>query len=277
MNHSPPKAILFPVAALLLLLAVPVQAQFPLSPALWSESISLSVETIVLDTDSFTGSDPYAPEPNFLEVSGTGYNATGSVTFGSGDAPEGTAQVTWDIGAAGAALNLTTSVGIDFQVRVTETSTPPVSVTEVPVNLQASGSVSVIQFFGPRATSFFRFQVPTTTVIITRNLDLHGDPDSTNTSDSFTIDETPMIPPDLVALVSMSATSSMGTVSTGGATTGSATGMVDPVIEIADQIIPGTSDSYRDYFTLEVSDGLTGNVPVQRVTFGELKRMFIQD
>jgi hypothetical protein len=277
MKHSLLQALLFPAAASLLLLPGRVEAQFPLSPALWDENISLLVQTLETNSSSFMGSDPEVPEPHLEELSGTGYNVSGSVAFPSGNFPEGTAEVTWDIGELGAALQLSSSVGIDFQVRVVETATPPVSVTEVPVHLQASGSASVVQFFGPRATSFFRFQAPTTLVLITRNLDLYGDPDSTKTTDSFTIDETPLIPPDLVVLVSMSATASMGTVSTGGAASGSATGMIDPVIEISDETIPGTSDSYRDYYVLELSDGVTSPVPVQRVTFGKLKQMFIHD
>jgi hypothetical protein len=73
----------------------------------------------------------------------------------------------------------------------------------------------------------------------------------------------------------MTATASMGTVSTGGAATGTATGMIDPVIEIADQTIPGTSSSYRDYYTLEFSEGYDAQTPVERTTFGRIKRMFM--
>lgn len=275
MTFSEPKrALPFLAAAMLVLLAGRAEAQFPLSPALWQENISLDVQTIESQMTSFMGSDPNAPEPRTEALTGIGYDVTGSIEFGSTESPEGTAQVTWDISEAGAALNLTSIVNIDFQVRVIETAPPPVSVTEVPVHLLATGSVSVEQIFGPRATSSFSFRVIGTSVVISANLDLYGDPDSTKTTDSFTIDETPLVPPDVVVLVSMSAAAQMGTVGTGGTATGSAVGMVDPIIEIADETIPGTTNSYRDFFTVEFSDGYNAQTPVIPVTWGQLKQLF---
>lgn len=275
MTFSEPKrALPFLAAAMLVLLAGRAEAQGTLSPALWHENISLEVQTIESEMTSFMGSDQNAPEPRTEQLTGIGYDVTGSVEFGSTESPEGTAQVTWDISEAGAALNLTSIVNIDFQVRVIETATPPVSVTEVPVNLMATGSVSVEQFFGPRATSSFSFRAIGTSVVISASLDLYGDPDSTTTTDSFTIDETPLIPPDVVVLVSMSAAAQMGTVGTGGAATGSATGMVDPIIEVADETIPGTTNSYRDFFTVEFSEGYDAQTPVRPVTWGQLKQLF---
>jgi len=267
-------APLFLAATLLVLLAGRVEAQFALSPAIWDENISLQVHTVGNNNTSYTGSDPLAPESHTEELSGTGYDVTGSVQFGSVEYPEGTAQVMWDIGEAGAALQLSSILSIDFQLRVIETATPPVSVTEVPVDILANGSVSVEQFFGPRATSSFQFRVLGTSILINKALDLYGDPDSTTTTDQFTIDETPLVPPDETAIVSMSATASMGTVATGGAATGSATGMIDPVIAIADQTIPGTSSSYRDYYAIEFSEGYDAQTPVKRVTFGRIKQLY---
>ena len=69
----------------------------------------------------------------------------------------------------------------------------------------------------------------------------------------------------------------MRTVGTGGATMGSAVGMVDPIIEVADEVIPGTSSSYRDFFEIEFSPGYDAQTPVRRATFGEIKRRFGQN
>ncbi len=262
------------ITAALVLLAGRVEAQGTLGAALWDESISLDVQTIEQETGSFMGSDPNRPEPGNVALSGTGYEVTGSVAFGTEAPPVGTAQVTWNIGEAGAALSLFSSVSIDFSARVVETAPPPVGVTEVPVHLVANGSATVTEIFGSRATSFFRFQAIGTSVLIFENLDVYGDSESPSTATGFAIDETPSIPPGTIILVAMSATSSMGTVGTGGATTGSATGMVDPIIEVADEMIPGTTSSYRDFYAVEFSEGTDAQTPVERVTLGGLKQLF---
>ena len=261
------------LTAAMLVLAGGAQAQ--LAPTFWSENISLDVQAgIDNQNTSFMGADMEAPESHTEQLTGNDFEVTGSVLFGTTAVPEGTAQVTWDISPVGASLNLSSILNIDFQARVIETATPPVSVSEVPVRIVSNGSVAVEQFFGPRATSSFQFRVLTTTVLVTGNLDLYGDPESTTTTDSFSIDQVEMVPPNLVALVSMTATASMGTVGTGGAATGAATAMIDPIIEVADQTIPGTSDSYRDYYTIEFSPGYDAQTPVKKTTFGQIKRRY---
>jgi hypothetical protein len=262
------KTMLSLVAAGLVVLAGRVEAQFPLSPTIWDENISLTVGP---SSTSFSGSDPAVPEPHTGELSGLGYDVAGSVGFGSAEPPVGTAQVDWDVSEGNTSLQLSSVVSIDFQCRVVETAPPPVGVTEVPVHLMATGDVSADDVFGSRATSSFRFQAVGTAVLITANLDISGD---SETSDTFAIDETPPIPVDTIVLVGMSASASMNTVSISAVETGSATGMIDPVVEIADEIIPGTTSSYRDFFSIEFSEGYDAQTPVTRITFGELKRRF---
>ncbi len=268
------KPTLLLMAAGLVLLAGRVEAQFPLSSTLWEENISLTVGP---STAGFQGSDSAIPESHTEELSGIGYAVAGSVGFGSAGPPEGTAEVTWNISEGNTSLNLSSIVSIDFQFRVVETATPPVSVTDVPVHLLATGGGAVRNVFGSRATSSFRFQAVGAGILITSSLDVNGDSGTSDpATDAFTIDQTPAIPVDTVTLVGMSASASMLNVSVGAVATGTATGTIDPVIEIADELIPGTSSSYRDFFAIEFSDGYDAQTPVERITFGELKRRFGQ-
>lgn len=265
-------ACLFLLGAGLFLLPVCAEAQGTLSPALWTESIILEVEG---NTTSFMGTDEFAPEPGSEQLTGPGYDVSGSVAFGSAAPPVGTAEVTWDITQGFPSVDLFTDVDIFFGCRVIETGTPPVAVTDVPVHVVASGSVAVEDVFGSRATSFFRFQAIGTSTIIQANLDVSGDPKVPGpSSDSFSIDETNAIPIGTVALVSMSATASMRIVSISTPAMGNAIGIVDPIIEVADETIPGTTASYRDFYAIEFSPGYDAQTPVQRVTFGELKHRF---
>ncbi len=80
---------------------------------------------------------------------------------------------------------------------------------------------------------------------------------------------------DAITLVSMSTAASAGLMASGEARTGSTTGMIDPVIEIVDDPIPGSSGSYRECFSIEFSEGYDAQTtPVKRITRGELKRLY---
>jgi len=254
----------------LVLIPASATAQFPLSPALWDESISLEVEG---SSSMFAGSDPQAPEPHTETLSGTGYSTSGVIGFGMGGPPLGTAKVTWDLASGNPSLDLSSLVNIDFQARVIQTAEPPVAVSEVPVHVTAVGTAAVEDVFGTRATSFFRFQAFSPSVLVTNTLDLSGN-SGMPASDSFSIDETPSVSVGMAILVGMSATASMGIVSNPSPAAGEATGTINPVIEIADEIIPGTSSSYRDFFAMEFSDGYDVQTPVERITISELKRRF---
>ena len=61
---------LFLAAASLVLIAGRVEAQGTLGPALWQESISLQVQTLLTDMGSFMGSDPQVPEAHVLHCTG---------------------------------------------------------------------------------------------------------------------------------------------------------------------------------------------------------------
>jgi hypothetical protein len=50
-------------------------------------------------------------------------------------------------------------------------------------------------------------------------------------------------------------------------------GQIDPIIEVADQLIPGTSTSYRDVYQVELSDGFWA-LPNRTTSFGALKATF---
>jgi hypothetical protein len=265
-----------PLAAGLLLLPVPLAAQPALSPALWDENVSLSAGG---EDVSFAGSDPFVPEPASEELSGDGYYLAGNVFFGPPGPPEGAAAITWDVPAGGPSVQMATSVSIDFQLAVVQTAAPPGGVTEVPVRVAATGSATATGGVGPVAASIFRFQAVGIEILITRRVDADDNPDtSIPVSDSFDLDETVEIPVDMVVLVSMSAFASGTMVDQGAARQGSALGFIDPVVEVADETVPGSSSSYREFFTIEFSEGYDAqSTPVERTTVGDLKRRFGAD
>jgi len=52
--------------------------------------------------------------------------------------------------------------------------------------------------------------------------------------------------------------------------------MIDPVIEVADEVIPGTAVNYRDYFGVEFAPGYDalGSVPTRNATWGMIKKRY---
>jgi hypothetical protein len=52
-----------------------------------------------------------------------------------------------------------------------------------------------------------------------------------------------------------------------------AEGMVDPIIEVADQLIPGTSSNFREFFEVELGDGYWA-LPSSITSWGSLKGRF---
>ncbi len=267
-------ALLVVPAALALVLPAAALAQFPLSKALWYEDVSLSAGT---ESVSFEGADPYLPEPHTETLTGTGYDLEGSVGFGESGPPMGTLMLAWDLTASGPSIQTSASVSISFNCRVIETATPPVAVTSVPVHVTATGSASAQGGVGAVANSVFRFQVFGAGILITDRVDVDDTPSTESpNSDSFAVDETPGLPVDAVTLVDLSSAASGGLVATGEARTGLITAVIDPVIEIVDDPVPGASGTYRDYYAIEFSEGYDAQTtPVQRITMGELKKRFI--
>jgi hypothetical protein len=82
--------------------------------------------------------------------------------------------------------------------------------------------------------------------------------------------------PDEVVSGEIFVDASIGAESPTEGTASTAEATFDPVIEIADMTIPGTTASYRDYFTVEFSPGYfaLGQVPVERTTWGQIKRLY---
>ena len=198
------------------------------------------------------------------------------MAFGPPGPPEGTLLLAWDITEIGPSVQPAAAVAIDFQFRIVETASPPAGVTGVPVRVAATGSASARGATSPVANSVFRFHVIGAGVLITDRVDVDDNSSTENpASDAFTIDETTEIPLDAITLVSMSTAASAGLMASGEARTGSTTGMIDPVIEIVDDPIPGSSGSYRDCFSIEFSEGYDAQTtPVKRITRGELKRLY---
>lgn len=262
--------ILLVAVAALALTASASQAQPTLSPALWQEQVFLQVGS---EIRSYAGPNINAPEEHTETFSGEGFEVDGTCAFGTPGIPEATSQVAWDLSKGNHSLVLSTIVSIGFQMIVTETSTPPVAVEEVPVRVVIDGSADVTDVFGSRSTSDYRVQVVTTFILLSDAIDVSGDSDGP-ASATISIDQIEMIPLDTLTLINMGTSASMNTVSIDAPASGSATGNISTRFEIVDDTIPGTSSSYRDFFTLEYSEGYDAMTPVEPVSIGQLKTKF---
>jgi hypothetical protein len=245
----------------------------PLENAAWIESVVLTSSDSSLTRD---GVDDAVPEPLTASLVGTGYSLDGQVVFPQ----EGAPNVDVTLGAQHqGGLTLTGSlVGcrIDFQFRVLESATPPVPVTTVPVHIHAQGTADATGDSTLRAASFSRFTLISIALLESWDVSADNVGGGAPPSDSFDNDDQLELAPDEVVSGEIFVDASIGAESPTEGTASTAEATFDPVIEIADMTIPGTTASYRDYFTVEFSPGYfaLGQVPVERTTWGQIKRLY---
>jgi len=143
--------------------------------------------------------------------------------------------------------------------------------------VQAQGSAEADGNAALRAASFSQFTLSSSSGPIlfwaVEADNVEGGPPG---SDSFANEDQFDLTPGQVASGEMIVDASLGTETLDGPAAASATANLDPVIEIADAIIPGTSANYRDHYVLELSPGYfaLGQVPAQDATWGEIKRRY---
>ena len=251
----------------LFLTATPIRAQ--LSDAAWNETLTLTTN---LGTDYYPGVDPAVPEPQVGSLSGTNYGADGSVTFGSGP-PNVTSSANATYTSGITYLGVTSYCRIDFQFAVRQTSAPPVAVTTVPVNVTVQGTVGVAG--GIFASAFSTVNLATFQGPIA-SWAAGVDNSAGTATDGFNETVQIDLAPDLVVDGDMTADAGIaGEVLVTG-TFATASSWVDPVIAVADETIPGSSDSYRDHYEIEFSPGYYAldQSPVERTTWGKIKRLY---
>ena len=247
---------------------------FGLNPAGWSEEISLIYEN---DFENTSGGHPLSPDILAESLSGSGWSVTAGVTFG----PPGPPQATVTAGAqttASAALTASASIGIAFEFQIIAIAVPPVAVSTVPITLYTQGTVSTSGASGlrPRANASITVYGNSTT-LVSESIYATGDPtDDLPASDAFSINTGAAYPPGIVLDAFMQATAHVSPEVSGTGTAG-AIAYIDPEISVADEIIPGTTESYRDYYEIEFSQGywaLGNPTPVEPTTWGRIKSLY---
>lgn len=166
---------------------------------------------------------------------------------------------------------------IDFQFRVVQTHVPPIEITVIPVSFHVQGSarasgdaelpaaaVSTITLTGS--------QGPFAAWGETADNQPDGSPgpNSYDNTDQYDIALDEVISGQMVASANVAAEIVQGN------TSASVLAYVDPDIQIANAVIPGTAVNYRDYFGIEFAPGYNAlsQVPVQETTWGRIKQLY---
>ena len=240
----------------------------------WLESVILTSSDSSLSSD---GVDDAVPEPLTASLVGAGYSLNGQVVFPSGGAPNVAITLGAQHESGGPAL-IGSLVGcrINFQFQVLESALPPVPVTTVPVHIHAQGTAEASGDSTLRAASFSRFTLISTALLISWDVSADNVGGGAPLSDSFNNDDQLELAPDEVVSGEIFLDGGIGAETLPEVAASSAEATFDPVIEVADITIPGTSANFRDFFTIEFSPGYfaLGQVPVERTTWGNIKRLY---
>ena len=274
-NITPPALLI--VAGILLVISIlvlPVPGHAQLVPTAWNESLSFGADQ---QSDSHAGVDPDNPEPQSGSLSGSSWNLDGSITFGPAGPPQATSTIngSYNSGLSGF-LGGTAYVRIDFEWAVRQTSTPPVSVSLVPVKVEADGKAEADGDAAMFAVADADFNIATISGPL-MSLEAIVDNSSGSAVDSFEVDTTIMLAPDVVVFGDLTASANIAAEVLQGGTSSSATAFIDPVFEVSDELIPGTSSSYKDFFEVEFGAGyfaLGNPTPVKTTTWGKIKSLY---
>jgi len=255
---------------------VPPVVHAQLEGVTWSESIQL--DAAPGPDDYKTGTDDDAPEAISGLVSGTGYSIAAGFTFTSPAAPNITATISSSYqGGDLIALDGNAIGYVNFQFVVRQTSPPPVLVTTIPVDVEVQGraeangdgSLSAGASAGALFWTLLQGQIDSWQVSV--NNSEGPTSDSFNESLQFLLEVDEVVNGGLT----VSASSYPDVLENG--TSASATGWADPVIDLADETIPGSSAKYSDHYEIEFAPGywaLGAPTPVQPATWGSIKGLY---
>jgi len=258
------------VCAGILFFAAPTGAQDPLGPTFWMETLSLDLAD---QSKQISGASALSPEEisDFLE--GDGCLISGSVVFASSGPPAGmTALPADDLQGACDALYGRAAVHIEFEFRVNQTAAPPVSVSRVPVMVHSRG-IAGVNGRGLYAEATVSFQIGFHPFPSVQHM---AEADTLNRMASFNESDRLNLVPGQVESVRMIGESEVAATSSPGASA-SPSASIDHDIEIADELIPGTSNLYSEFFELEFSSGywaLGPPAPVAPNRWGQIKKLY---
>lgn len=255
---------------LLLLHAPPILAQ-PLAPATFFEQIRGGS---VCDNFVDGGASDALPEGIGDIISGA--CSLGPSTYsvgmdaitaaGTGPGPQVTPPLARVDGSATAGgMNIAVGgdaiASVSYEVRITEAVSPPGSGQLVPIDITSIGFAE-ISGSGATATA-----VLSTSGGLVFNSSAFASSTFGPTTDGFNVSRTFNLSPGTRFRVALR---SEGQISLSTPTAGGFTAFVDPVIEIADVLFPGTNQSFREFYTVEFSPGIIpepGSISVLAFSF----------
>jgi len=270
------------LAAVLSLSFGSAEAQL-LGQTTWYEKISLLVDSTVQLT---TGMDLAAPDAIDDSLTTSGWGASGYLSFGPPGPPDLTAHAyaqRSDGGPVDAAIAESKGYVV-FQFVVRRTLAPPVSVSLIPVTIEAHGntfirgdvvcdSLGCLVAGQPVASAQITITRSNTTLV-----------DRTITSDSSTPNDRSLIlaedhdtPVDVVVNGRIEVHSTVQMQQLDLNEWGGATATITPDFYVSSEFIPGTYSKYSDYYHLEYSPGywaLGNPTPVQTTTWGKIKSLY---
>jgi len=252
------------------LAALPAGAQ--LVDVSWIESAFVNADAA---TDGQAGSDNLMPEDQNAALSASGYSISGSVSFMSPGAPNATSTITGSYTSGLSFLGGTSYCRIDLELAVRQTSTHTGTPGMIPVRVVANGTADADGDAALFAVANATFDLATQSGPLIGEQAIVDNSEGT-ASDAFNVNTVVHIPVDVVAFGALTASANIAGEGLQGGTSSSATAFVDPIIEVDDQTIPGSSASYRDHYEIEFAAGwwALGPAPTKETTWGKIKRLY---
>ena len=256
-----------------LLLALPISISAQLEPSSWTEWIEFGSGDF---NASISGERPHYPDPLSERFYDPHYLCDASVSFPLTGPPSGTIRGELTIDTPEAAPFLVVRFDFESFFRVQQLGTPPVAVNFVPVTIQRAGHAEIPVGYPPAPVPM--------TVSVHTEFHVSSDLGTIEIADeiaannfggaqqsSFAETHQFWLPLQETASVYAFTVLDIGGATSAGSV--EATGWIDPVIEVADAIIAGTSNSYREFFKVETSPGFWA-LPTETKSWGAIKRMF---
>jgi len=253
------------VAGSLLLLAPVVSAE--LSNTQWQESTQVSRD----EQSDVDAGEPSVPVSTSSSLTGV----LASVFYPTTPSPP---SVTSTVSGSASAdeVNAWAFAAVTFQFQLNETTTPPVSITSVPMAATAKGTAdaSGTSEFSATARAGLTLVGESVGALVTLEACAKSPGPSAsaafNETVSFSIDPAEVVTGNLLA----SAQISMFSPASGNA---GAEAFIDPIIVVSSDIIPGTSTRYDEVYEVEFSPGywaLGNPTPVEASTWGRIKQLY---
>ncbi len=245
------------IAAALILalggLAHPASAQ-PLNATQWFESLSIDADG---QSGGSVGVDEAQPEPLAGNLNHANWSLDGDVVFGPAGPPHATTHVSGSHQSGLSFLGATGYVMISFEIRVNATGNPPVPVNSVPMRIHSQGRAEAhgdAEFFAS-ALAFLDMGAETGPLVSLEARATNDPNDNDPNQDSFNEVRSFSAQPNSVIFGSMAATATVQAEVPPSGISANAEAFIDPIIEVSDDFIPGTSTRYSDVFEVEFSDG----------------------